>query len=128
MWCLDHRIVSAIAGGLLSGKHRPGEATEGTRFTLGTAGERYQDRYWHDREFDTVDALKQLAEQAGMPLVTMAVAWCLAQPAVTSPIIGASRPDQLKASIAALDVTLDADLYGRIDELTSGYRASAELR
>ncbi len=117
-----------IAGGLLSGKHRPGTATEGTRFTLGTAGERYQDRYWHDAQFDTVESLKFLAEEAGMPLVTMAVAWTLAQPAVTSPIIGASRPDQLEASIAALDVTIDQDLYRRIDELTTGYRASAELR
>lgn len=118
-----------IAGGLLSGKHRAGDApTEGTRFTLGTAGERYQDRYWHDRQFATVDRLKALAEEAGMPLVTMAVAWCLAQPAVTSPIIGASRPEQLQASIAALDVTLGDDLLSRIDDLTSEYRASAELR
>lgn len=117
-----------IAGGLLSGKHRPGAATVGTRFALASAGDRYQDRYWHDREFETVEALKLLAEEAGMPLVTMAVAWCLAQPAVTSPIIGASRPEQLVASIAALDVTLDAELYQRIDELTNGYRSSAELR
>ncbi len=117
-----------IAGGLLSGKHRPGQATEGTRFTLGTAAGRYQDRYWHERQFETVDALKALAEEAGLPLVTMAVAWVLAQPAVTSPIIGASRPEQLQASIAALDVELDADLYRRIDELTSDYRASVELR
>ena len=117
-----------IAGGMLSGKHRPGTATEGTRFTLGSAAGRYQDRYWHDPVFDTVDELKRLAEEAGMPLVTMAVAWCLAQPAITSPIVGASRPDQLQASVAALDVTLDADLVRRIDELTTGYRASAELR
>jgi aryl-alcohol dehydrogenase (NADP+) len=117
-----------IAGGMLSGKHRPGAATEGTRFTLGSAAGRYQDRYWHDPVFDTVEALKHLAEEAGMPLVTMAVAWCLAQPAVTSPIIGASRPDQLQASVAALDLRLDDDLYRRVDELTAGYRASAELR
>ena len=46
-----------LAGGLLTGKHqRDGAPTEGTRFTLGTAADRYQDRYWHDAEFDTVDA------------------------------------------------------------------------
>lgn len=117
-----------IAGGMLSGKHRPGTATEGTRFTLGSAAGRYQDRYWHDPVFDTVDALKRVAEEAGMPLVTLAVAWCLAQPAITSPIIGASRPEQLQASVAALDLTLDDDLYHRVDELTTAYRASAELR
>lgn len=118
-----------IAGGLLSGKHRGGAApTEGTRFTLGSAAERYQERYWHDRQFDTVEQLKAMAEEAGMPLVTMAVAWVLAQPAVTSPIIGASRPEQLDASIAALEVTLDADLMARIDDLTRDYLASSELR
>src|SRR6202046_3140389 len=54
-----------IAGGLLSGKHRRDESpAEGTRFTLGSAAQNYQDRYWHDREFDTVDALRQLADKA----------------------------------------------------------------
>ncbi len=66
-----------IAGGLLSGKHeRSAPPGEGTRFTLGTAGGMYQQRYWHDIEFDTVDQLGQLAKQAGLSLVTMAVAWC----------------------------------------------------
>ena len=56
-----------IAGGLLSGKHTRGGAARrtGTRFTLGTAGETYQNRYWHDREFDTVDDLRELADEAG---------------------------------------------------------------
>ena len=45
-------------------------------------------------------------EPLGVLFVTLAVAWCLAQPAITSPIVGASRPDQLQASVAALDVTL----------------------
>jgi aryl-alcohol dehydrogenase (NADP+) len=130
--CLQEGIgvipYNPIAGGMLSGKHRPGAPTEGTRFTLGSAGYRYQDRYWHEGPFATVEALRALAEEAGMPLVTLAVAWCLAQPAITAPIIGASRPEQLQASVAALDVTLDADLFRRVDELTAGYRASAELR
>src|SRR5271170_170789 len=51
-----------IAGGMLSGKHRRGDPpAEGGRFTLGTAGRTYQNRYWHEREFDTVDDLLQLA-------------------------------------------------------------------
>src|SRR6202451_2782975 len=64
-----------IAGGLLTGKHARGAPTAGTRFTLGTAADNYQDRYWHDREFNTVDALSQLAERAGVDLVTLSVAW-----------------------------------------------------
>ena len=112
-----------IAGGLLSGKHeRSAPPGEGTRFTLGNAGGMYQQRYWHDSEFDTVDQLGQLAKQAGLSLVTMAVAWVLANPAITAPIIGASRPGQLDASLAAVDLTLDADLKRQLDELTHQYR------
>src|SRR6202451_989074 len=81
-----------IAGGLLSGKHaRTAPPPDGTRFTLGTAAENYQSRYWHDREFDTVDILRPLADEAGVSLVTLSVAWVLAHPAITSPIIGARR-------------------------------------
>ena len=91
-----------IAGGLLTGKHqRAGSPTEGTRFTLGNAADRYQDRYWHDQEFDTVDALRPLADEAGMSLTQLAVAWVLANPTITSPIIGASRPEQLDDSLRA---------------------------
>src|SRR6185437_9946620 len=53
-----------LAGGLLTGKHTQGPAPEGTRFTLGTAGARYQERYWHDAEFATVQQLKGVAAEA----------------------------------------------------------------
>jgi len=112
-----------IAGGLLSGKHsRATPPPESTRFTLGTAGKMYQDRYWHDREFDTVEVLRGLAEEAGVSLVTLAVAWVLANPAVTAPIIGASRPEQLGASLAAAEFTIDDELRRRLDEYTNEYR------
>jgi aryl-alcohol dehydrogenase (NADP+) len=107
-----------IAGGMLSGKHRPGSPTEGSRFTLGTAAGRYQDRYWNEWGFGTVERLTPVAAEAGLPLVTLAVAWVLANPAVTSPIIGASRPEQLEESINATDVTLPADLVQRLNEMT----------
>jgi aryl-alcohol dehydrogenase (NADP+) len=112
-----------IAGGLLSGKHSRGAPPpEGSRFTLGTAAQAYQDRYWHDREFDTVEVLRQLAEEAGVSLVTLSVAWVLANKAITAPIIGASRPGQLDASLAAAEFTLDDDLKRRLDECTREYR------
>src|SRR6202042_2900203 len=112
-----------IAGGLLPGKHaRPAPPPEGTRFTLGTAAENYQSRYWHDREFDTVDILRPLADEAGVSLVTLSVAWVLAHEAITAPIIGASRPDQLDASLEAAGFKLDADLKRRLDEATHEYR------
>jgi 1-deoxyxylulose-5-phosphate synthase len=112
-----------IAGGLLSGKHsRAAAPTEGSRFTLGTAAGAYQDRYWHDREFDTVEALGQLARQAGVSLVTLSVAWVLANQAITAPIIGASRPGQLDDSLAAAEYELDDDLRRQLDERTREYR------
>jgi aryl-alcohol dehydrogenase-like predicted oxidoreductase len=112
-----------IAGGLLSGKHRRSDPpTEGGRFTLGNAGQIYQGRYWHDREFDTVDQLLVIAEEIGVSLVTLSVAWVLANEAVTAPIIGASHPDQLAVSLAAAEFILEDDLRSRLDELTHEYR------
>ncbi|HVT67468.1 MAG TPA: aldo/keto reductase [Trebonia sp.] len=112
-----------IAGGLLSGKHnRSAAPPEGSRFTLGTAGSMYQDRYWHEHMFDTVDEIRKLADQAGVSIVTLSVAWVLANKAVTAPIIGASRPDQLDASLAAATYTIDPDLKARLDDLTYEYR------
>ncbi len=91
-----------LAGGLLTGKHsHSSPPPEGSRFTLGNAAQNYQDRYWHDREFDTVEILRQLSEAAGVSLVTLSVAWVLANQAITAPIIGASRPEQLGPSLAA---------------------------
>ena len=118
-----------IAGGLLSGKHN-GSAPppEGTRFTLGSAGSMYQTRYWHEREFDTVEELRKLADQAGVPLVTLSVAWVLANKAVTAPIIGASRPEQLDDSVAAAGYTLDPDLKAQLDAVTHDYRMGDAAR
>jgi aryl-alcohol dehydrogenase (NADP+) len=111
-----------LAGGLLTGKHRAGAPTPGTRFTLGTAAQRYQDRYWHEREFRTVEALERLAQQSGHPLVTLALAWVLENPDITAPIIGVSRPEQLPDLLAAADLRLDSQVKARLDELTAEYR------
>jgi 1-deoxyxylulose-5-phosphate synthase len=125
--CLDEGIgvipYNPIAGGMLSGKHDRGKAPEeGTRFTLGNAGKMYQDRYWHDNVFDTVDELVRIADGAGIPLATLAVAWVLQHPAITSPIVGASKPEQLDATLAAAETKLDPDLVDTLNELTAPYR------
>jgi 1-deoxyxylulose-5-phosphate synthase len=118
-----------LAGGLLSGKHRrEAGPTAGTRFTLGTAGGRYRERYWHEREFETVEALRLLAAEAGMSMAQMAVAWTLGHPAITAPIIGASRADQLADVLAAADKDMPGDLKARLDELTREYRFGDDPR
>ena len=117
-----------IAGGLLSGKHLPGDPTPGTRFTLGLAAGRYQARYWHDAMFATVEQLRPLAAEAGMSLAQLAVAWVLANPVITSPIIGASRPEQVRELVDALHHPLEDDLRARLDALTHEYRFGDHAR
>jgi len=118
-----------LAGGLLTGKY-DGKAPppEGTRFTLGTAAERYQERYWHQREFATVEALKRTVAEAGLSLTTASVAWVLANPAITSVILGASRPEQLKDTLAAAELKLAPDLKTKLDDLTLEYRRGDAAR
>jgi aryl-alcohol dehydrogenase-like predicted oxidoreductase len=118
-----------LAGGLLTGKHtRTAPPADGSRFALGTAGKMYVQRYWQEREFATVSALVQLAADNGIAPATLALAWVLAHPAVTAPLVGASRPEQLKASIAAVDLTLGPTLKARLDELTHDYRMGDAAR
>ncbi len=125
--CEDEGIgvipYNPIAGGMLSGKHNSSAPPpEGSRFTLGAAGGMYQDRYWHEREFSTVEELRKIAEREGVSLVTLSVAWVLAHPAVTAPIIGASRPEQLDESLAAAEYELPGAVKAELDELTRPYR------
>nr|WP_206537664.1 aldo/keto reductase [Ilumatobacter nonamiensis] len=117
-------VYNPLAGGLRTGKHRPESGpTEGTRFTLGSAAQRYQERYWADDKFAAVDAMRPLADAAGISLAQMAVGWVLANPDVTVPIVGASSPAQLADTVAAAETPIDAELKAQLDELTRGYRA-----
>jgi aryl-alcohol dehydrogenase (NADP+) len=114
-----------LAGGLLTGKHnRTAPPEQGTRFTVGRAGAMYQTRYWHEREFDTIEDLRGVANESGMSLATLAVRWVISNKAITAPIIGASRPDQLADSLAAGEKgALPDDLKAKLDEMTAPYRA-----
>lgn len=130
--CAEEQIAvipyNPLAGGLLTGKHRAGEPTAGTRFTLGYAAGRYQARYWRERMFETVEEVRAVAEDANIPMTTLAVRWVLANPVVTSPILGASRPEQLAAAVAAADEPLPADVKQRLDEITHEYRFGDHAR
>lgn len=117
-----------LAGGLLTGKHERGEPTAGTRFTLGWSAGRYQERYWQEAMFATVEHLRPLAAEADMSMAQLAVAWVLAHPAITSPIVGASRPEQLADAVAAVSSPLDPALKERLDVLTREYRFGDQQR
>jgi aryl-alcohol dehydrogenase-like predicted oxidoreductase len=98
-----------LAGGFLSGKYQTLETVPpGTRFSLGKTGELYRERYWNNAQLAAVNELRRHFDGKGVSLVTAAVAWVLAQPGVTAAIVGASRPEQLDASLAAADLKLDA--------------------
>ncbi|MEJ7798955.1 MAG: aldo/keto reductase [Ilumatobacter sp.] len=124
--CAEENIAvipyNPLAGGLLTGKHRSGTPTEGTRFTLGKSQELYRQRYWHDRMFESVEEIRFVAEEAGTPMTTLALQWVLANPTITAPIVGASRPEQLAASVAAVESPIGDDVKQRLDELTAEYR------
>jgi len=109
-------VYNPLAGGLLSGKYRAGvEPTEG-RFTLGDTGTIYRRRYWDERNLEIAAALKAEADSYGIPLVTAAVAWVLAQPGISAAIIGASQPAQLADNLRGAEVELPDGLRMKLDQ------------
>ena len=119
--CRDQGIgviaYNPLAGGFLTGRYRAGqEVEEGTRFSLANAGPLYRQRYWKQSQFEVVETLNQAITAQGHSLTQVAVAWVLAQPGITSAIVGASRPDQLDGSLPAIDVTLTADEVAACDD------------
>jgi aryl-alcohol dehydrogenase-like predicted oxidoreductase len=110
---------SPLAGGWLSGRYRKGQgAPESTR------AERLPARYdlsdsANQRKLDAADALARLAEDAGMSLIEMALAFVIRHPAVTSAIIGPRTMEHLDSQLTALDATLSEDVLDRIDEIVA---------
>ncbi len=108
---------SPLAGGLLSGKYRKGAAKpESSR------ADRVPDRYdqsdpSNQAKFAAADALGALADDIGISLIQLAIAFVMQHPAITAPIIGPRTEEHLKSQLAALDVTLTADVLDRIDEI-----------
>ena len=109
-------VYNPLAGGFLSGKYAKGtEPQAGTRFTLGNAARTYQQRYWNEAQFDAVAALRSVVDARSQSLASVAVAWVLAQPGITSAIVGASKPSQLDDTLAAADLRLDDELLQACD-------------
>lgn len=100
-----------LAGGFLTGKYTLGtEPSPDTRFGLsGRAGAIYRQRYWQEAQFAAVARLQEFFAPRGKPLTQVAIAWVLAQPDITAPIVGATSPEQLRQSLPATQLTLDAE-------------------
>ncbi|GAA4123065.1 aldo/keto reductase family protein [Nocardioides fonticola] len=115
---LGQIVWSPIAQGVLTGKYRPGQPhPEGSRATDTKGGDQMISRWLKDDVLTRVEQLAPLADQAGLSLAQLAVAWTLQNPNVSSAIIGASRPDQVTENVKAAGVRLDADLMTAIDEI-----------
>jgi aryl-alcohol dehydrogenase-like predicted oxidoreductase len=107
-----------LAGGMLTGRYQTGQSVqEGTRFALQGDGALYRARYWQEASMRAVDQLKRLSDERNIPLMQVALAWVLAQPAITSAIVGASKPEQLDQSLPAVDLTLDEQLRAACDDI-----------
>jgi aryl-alcohol dehydrogenase-like predicted oxidoreductase len=110
-------VFSPIAQGALTGKYRPGQAPpDGSRAT-DAEGARFVSRFLVDDVLERVQQLRPLADEAGLSLAQLAVAWVLQNRNVSSAIIGASRPEQVTENVRASGVELDAALLKRIDEV-----------
>jgi aryl-alcohol dehydrogenase-like predicted oxidoreductase len=108
---------SPLAGGWLSGRWRK-DAEQPSSSRAGRLAERFDlSQPANQRKLDAVEQLAQLAEQAGIPLVQLAIAFVLEHPAVTAPIIGPRTMEHLESQLAAADVVLDGALLDRIDEI-----------
>jgi aryl-alcohol dehydrogenase-like predicted oxidoreductase len=110
---------------LLTGKYSISKTPAEGRFSeaIGSGfGALYQQRYWHDRQFQTIAQLGKIAKMRGVPLTTLAVAWILSNTAITVAILSASRPEQLDESLAAANCDIDPQLKRQLDELTAEYR------
>jgi aryl-alcohol dehydrogenase-like predicted oxidoreductase len=108
---------SPLAGGWLSGRWRAG-----TTEIESTRAARLPGRYdlslpGNQRKLDAVEQLAQLAEEAGLPLIHLAIAFVLAHPAISAAIIGPRTMEHLESQLGAGEVTLSQDVLDRIDEI-----------
>lgn len=115
---IGHIVWSPIAQGALSGKYLPGKKPPaGSRATDKRGGANMISGWLRDEVLTAVQQLKPLADEAGLTLAQLAVAWVLQNPGVSSAIIGASKPSQIKENVKASGVKLEDSLLKSIDKV-----------
>ncbi len=110
---------SPLASGFLAGKYKREDDGKGTgegRLSVLGGGKNPVFHKYTERNWRTLDALREVAGQTGRPMAQAALAWALAQPAVASLIIGATRVEQLQDNIASLEVELSREEIARLSE------------
>ena len=123
-FCEEHGISqivwSPLAQGVLTGKYMPGEGIPEDSRMASDQMNWAMSRYMSDEILEAVQGLVPIAEQAGLSMATMALAWCLRQQNLASVIIGASRPEQVFSNAEAAGVELTQDTLDAIDEALRG--------
>lgn len=116
-------VWSPLAQGVLSGKYPPGAALpQGSRATGEDA--HFMRQFLTDPVLEAVQRLRPVADRAECTMAQLAVAWVLAQPGITSAIVGASRPEQLRETAAAADLTIDPAALAEAAAILEGVRIS----
>jgi aryl-alcohol dehydrogenase-like predicted oxidoreductase len=105
---------SPLASGLLSGKYDGGALPEGARLWR---SENLRKSYLTDKNRTRAEKMKAIADSVGVPRAQLAIAWCMAQPGVTSVITGATKLEQLKQNLGALKVKITPEVNAQLDEL-----------
>src|SRR3954452_9460824 len=115
---ISHIVWSPLAQGVLTGKYRPGQQPPADSRAASTADADSSMRalVMNDATLEAVERLRAVAEQAGLSLSELALAWVLRRPEVASAITGASRPQQVHANAKASGITLSQDTLEAIDE------------
>lgn len=109
-------VWSPMAQGVLSGKYLPGQpAPAGSRATDEKSGANFISRFMRDEVLEAVQKLKPVADQAGLTMAQLAIAWVLQNKNVAAALVGASRPEQLDDTVKASGVRLDADTMAAIE-------------
>jgi len=118
---LGQVVFSPIAQGVLTGKYLPGQPPPaGSRATDDKSGAAFISRFMTDEVLSTVQRLKPIADEAGLTMAQLAVAWVLQNPNVSSAIVGATRPEQVHDNVKASGVKLEESLLKQIDEVLGG--------
>jgi aryl-alcohol dehydrogenase-like predicted oxidoreductase len=108
---------SPLAGGWLSGRYRKDAEIPSSHRAERIPGRYDMSRPGNQRKLDAADALARLAEESGLTLIEMALAFVMCHPAVTAPIIGPRTMEQLESQLPAADVTLSDEVLDKIDEI-----------
>jgi aryl-alcohol dehydrogenase-like predicted oxidoreductase len=114
-------VFSPVAQGVLTGKYQPGQPPpEGSRATDEKGGASFIKRFMNHDVLTRVQALRPVADDAGLTLAQLAVAWVLQNDNVAAAIVGASRPEQVSENVKASGVRLSPEVLARIDEVLGG--------